>query len=207
MTRTSQVSLLILTIFLVGLMAVLRAQTPPPSKVPTPLNAAAVLPLPEELRSAATIVERGVNGQYKVVRKGGNGIVCSAGKTTDGNFHASCAHELIFAAQMRRAALEGEFGKAGKPTDAKTLTAALTDEIKAGKVKLPDHPTTEFRMSGPASGYNAAANTVSSEIKKWQMIHIPFATGASLSLPEKATPGMPWVMGSGMWNAHVMVEH
>jgi hypothetical protein len=84
---------------------------------------------------------------------------------------------------------------------------ALEKEIKEGKVKLPDHPTTGFRMAGPAAGYDAAANTVSSKIEAWQMIIIPFATGASLGLPDKDTKNMPWVMGSGTWSAHVMVEH
>jgi hypothetical protein len=45
------------------------------------------------------------------------------------------------------------------------------------------------------------------EIKSWQMVIIPYATGASLSLPEKRTPGFPWVMNSGSPMAHIMVEH
>jgi hypothetical protein len=134
-------------------------------------------------------------------------LVCSASEVNKKTFHVDCYHEWVFAAEMRRAALASQLGKPGQTADAKVVDAALTEEIKAGKVKLPDHSNTGFRMAGPISGYDAATNTVSSQIKSWQMIIIPFVTGANLSLPEKPTPGMPWVMQSGTWISHVMVEH
>jgi len=62
-------------------------------------------------------------------------------------------------------------------------------------------------MRGPLSGYNAATNTVSGEIKAWQMVMLPYATGASLSLPDKPNANMPWVMNAGTWAAHIMIEH
>jgi hypothetical protein len=108
---------------------------------------------------------------------------------------------------MRRGVeLRQEFLRAGKTVDAKMVNDVLDGEIKAGKLKLPDHPTMGFQMRGPLSGYNEAKNSVSSAIKAWQMVIIPYTTGASLSLPEKPTEGMPWVMSSGTWSSHIMVE-
>jgi hypothetical protein len=48
----------------------------------------------------------------------------------------------------------------------------IESEIKSGKLKLPAHPTMGFQMRGPLSGYNAAANTVSPEIKSVARWHI-----------------------------------
>ncbi len=122
-------------------------------------------------------------------------------------FWTHCYNDLIFAVIKRRAELAQELLNAGKPADAKAVNAALDSEVKSGKLKLPAHPTIGFQMMGPLSGYNPATNSVSSQIEAWQMVIIPYATGATLSLPEVETKGMPWVMNSGAVMAHIMVEH
>jgi hypothetical protein len=182
---------------------------------PGALIKAALLPLPEPLRGGATVVNSEAGGKYTVLRKGTNDMVCihepseGAGRAYQSGkvFWVHCYNESIFAWMKRRAELANDFARAGKTVDAKVLNDAVESEIKSGKLKLPAHPTTGFQMRGPMSGYNAAANTVSSEIKSWQMVIIPYATGASLSLPEEPTPGLPWVMGAGSAMAHIMVEH
>jgi len=121
-------------------------------------------------------------------------------------FWVHCYHESISAVLKRRAELRQEFLLAGKTADVKMLDDALDTEIKAGKLKLPSHPTMGFQMRGPLNGYNQATNSVTSEIMTWQMVIIPYATGASLSLPEERKEGMPWVMESGTWGAHIMIE-
>jgi hypothetical protein len=176
---------------------------------------AAVLPLPESLRAGATVVNFEAGGTYTVLRKGSNDMVCIH-EPTEGTgrayksgkiFWAHCYNESIFAMMKLRADLMKDLARAGKTVDAKVVNDAVESEIKSGKLKLPAHPTTGFQMRGPLSGYNAAANTVSPEIKSWQMVIIPYATGASLSLPEERTPGLPWVMDSGSPMAHIMIEH
>jgi hypothetical protein len=37
------------------------------------------------------------------------------------------------------------------------------------------------------------------------MVIVPYATGASLSFPEKESDGMPWVMDAGTFIAHIMI--
>jgi hypothetical protein len=79
-------------------------------------------------------------------------------------------------------------------------------EIKSGKLKLGPVPSIRFRMSGPVTGFDPAAGTVSPAVETWQMIIVPYATGASLSLPEKESGDMPWVMSAGTYGAHIMIE-
>jgi hypothetical protein len=161
--------------------------------------AAAVLPLPEPMRAAATVVS-GDKGGLTVLRQGSNGIVCTADQPGDQIFYVRCFHESINALLLRAEELSKEFrGKA--------LDDAIDKEIKSGKFKLPAHPTIGFQMRGPLSGYNPATNTVSKEIQSWQMVIMPYETGASLSLPEKPSGDMPWVMQAGTWMAHIMIEH
>jgi hypothetical protein len=64
-------------------------------------------------------------------------------------------------------------------------------------------------MLGPISAYNPATNTVSNEIEAWQSIHFPYKTAAEIGLPEEGTVArtMPYVMASGAFWSHVMIEH
>src|SRR5580704_14427875 len=174
--------------------------------------ASAVLPLPESLRAGATAVSRD-GGKFTVLKKGSNQMVCirepeeGTGRHYQNGkiFWAECFDEKIFAAMKREDELAAELRSQGKTPTAKILDDALDSEIKAGKLKLPDHPTLGFQMLGPIAGFNSAANSVSHEIKAWQMVIIPYSTGASLSLPEARAEGMPWVMDSGTWMSHIMV--
>lgn len=63
-------------------------------------------------------------------------------------------------------------------------------------------------MRGPAKAFDWNSNTPSAEIKRWEMVMIPYATGASLSLPtSRPADAGPWVMGEGTPGAHIMIEH
>jgi hypothetical protein len=161
--------------------------------------AAAVLPLPESMRSGATVVsvDKGVE---TVLRKGTNGMVCKDYSTAQ-TFAANCFHETVVALSKRSDELS-------KDLKGKALEDALEKEIQSGKLKAPPVPSMGFQVRGPMNGYDAATHTVSKDVKVWQMVIIPHATGASLNLPEQP-PGnnMPWVMGSGTMMAHIMVEH
>jgi hypothetical protein len=54
---------------------------------------------------------------------------------------------------------------------------------------------------------------VTSYMESWQSLHVPFATAKDLGLPDESTVSdaqrtqMPYVMLSGTWWAHVMIEH
>ena len=86
-------------------------------------------------------------------------------------------------------------------------------EIKAGKFSLPTQPTAGYRCLGPASGYNASTHAVNQEIRCWQSIHFPFRTAREMGLmdeseiPDNMRSKMPYVMSSGSYWSHVMIEH
>jgi hypothetical protein len=89
------------------------------------------------------------------------------------------------------------------------MVRTIDAEAKAGKLILPDHPTAGYRMLGPISDYNPATNTVGKEIRSWQSIHFPYKTAAEIGLPEEGQVSrtMPYVMSSGTFWSHVMIEH
>lgn len=176
------------------------AQTPPRSARPIE---AAVLPLPQPLRAGATIVRQTEDGATTVLRKGTNDMVCVDATKSD-RFLAYCYPRAMFAVYQRAAQLAKQLGSTDMAMD---VADAIEREVKAGKLNLPRATTVGFAMMGPIRGYNAATNTANADIKPWQTIQIPFATVASLGLPEKPEKGMPWVMHSGMWMAHIMIEH
>jgi len=81
--------------------------------------------------------------------------------------------------------------------------------VKSGKLVLPDHPTAGYRMLGPISAYHVATNTTDKEIESWQSVHFPYKTAAEIGLPEEGTVArtMPYVMSSGTFWSHMMIEH
>ena len=161
--------------------------------------AAALLPLPEALRGGATVVsvEKGVT---TVLRTGSNGMVCTADQPDDQVFFVNCFHETVREVMLR----SNELRRSMSPND---VQAAIDKEIKGGKLKVPLSPSMGFQMRGPLSGYDPSTNTVSKGIDVWQMVILPHATGASLSLPETPQGTMPWVMEAGTWSAHIMILH
>jgi len=64
-------------------------------------------------------------------------------------------------------------------------------------------------MLGPMSAYQPATNAVGKEIQSWQSVHFPYKTAAEIGLPEEGqvTGTMPYVMASGTYWSHVMIEH
>src|SRR5690348_15830219 len=105
-------------------------------------------------------------------------------------FQANCCHETIYAITKRTDELS-------KSLNGKALEDAVEKEIQSGKLKEPPVPSMGFQIRGPLAGYDAATHTVSKDVKVWQIVIIPHATGVSLGLPEQP-PGnnMPWVMGA-----------
>jgi hypothetical protein len=190
---------------------VTRAQTSPDAATKI---ATAVLPLPKEMRDSATVIDVVGGGKIDTLRKGISDMVCAyhtpavpqSSKTGDKVLVLSCYHEAVSKLTIRANAIQRELTAAGKPADNKAVDTQVDAEIKSGKLKLAPVPTIGFRMAGPVNAFNPAAGTVSPAVHSWQMVIIPYATGASLSLPEKESGGMPWVMAAGTFMAHIMID-
>jgi hypothetical protein len=189
---------------------VTRAQTSADAEIKI---ATAVLPLPVELRDSATVIDVAGEGKIDTLRKGTSNMVCAYHSPHVGNSKTGekvlvlgCYHEAVSKLIVRAGAIQRELAAAGKPADNKAVNAQMDAEIKSGKLKLGPVPTIGFRMAGPVDSFNPAAGTVSPAVQTWQMVIVPYATGASLSLPEKESGGMPWVMDSGTFMAHIMID-
>jgi hypothetical protein len=191
---------ILLSLLLVGAPAIAQPpQVPPPNQQ----IAAAVLPLPAPMRERATVVGYASNLSLVTLRQGSNGMVCTATRPGDDEFDVRCYHESFMPVVRRLRELYSQGVQQAE------VYRTVDAEVKAKKLPLPDHPTAGYRMLGPATGYITATNTVTKEIASWQSIHFPYKTAAEIGLPEEGEVArtMPYVMASGTFWCHVMIEH
>ena len=164
--------------------------------------AAALLPLPESMRAASGVVRLDADAQPQVVRSSTNGMVCIMDRPGDASFDVRCYHESFIAAVYR--AFQLGYAVAGPGVDA---------EVRAGSLQINEQPTAGYRCLGPADSFDSSATSVDVRTECWQSIHFPFRTAAEIGLPdESAVPeelrrSVPYVMGSGGYWAHVMIQH
>jgi len=137
------------------------------------------------------------------LRKGSNGMVCTATRPGDDEFDVRCYQESFMPVVRRLRELHQQDVRQDE------IYRMIDAELKAKKLAMPDHPTAGYRMLGPISAYHAGSNTVGSEIKSWQSVHFPYKTAAEIGLPEEGQVAntMPYVMASGTFWSHVMIEH
>ena len=176
-----------------------KPEVPPPSQQ----IAAAVLPLPEPLRAQATVLGYSSDLALITLRAGTNGMVCTATRPGDQDFDVRCYHESFMPIVRRLRDLHGQ------GLSQKEISRVVDAEIQSKKLPLPVAPAAGYRMLGPISAYSPATNSVGPEIESWQSIHFPYKTAAEIGLPEegKVPRSFPYVMGSGTFWSHVMIEH
>lgn len=169
--------------------------------------ATATVPLPELMRAGAAVVRLDAAGKPESLREGSNGMVCIADLPGDAEFDVRCYNKDFIAVVYRSFQLRRQVGTHGG------VNASIEAEIKAGKIKLPEQPTAGYRCLGPASAYDAASNTTKPPMHCWQSIHFPYRTAAELGLldesqvTEAQKSMLPYVMSSGRYWSHVMIEH
>jgi hypothetical protein len=162
----------------------------------------ALLPLPEQLRAGATVVQLDAEFRPVVLRKGTNGMVCIADRPNDDRFDVRCYRDTFIPVVYR--AFQLGYQVSGEKVEA---------EIKAGTLQLSNAPTAGYRCLGPISGYDASRNTVNAQVECWQSIHFPFRTAAELGVPDEHDISaaqqreIPYVMSSGKYWSHVMIRH
>ncbi len=161
--------------------------------------AAAVLPLPAELRAAAGVVTLDDRGQPQVWRPSANGMICLADSPGDSTFDVRCyqAGFVPVIYRIRQLIAQGVADSA--------LEGTIDAEIRSGKLPITKAPTAGYRMYGPVSGYDPARNAASDQIDAWQSIHTPYRTAASMGLSTTEDGIHPYVMASGTYWAHVMI--
>jgi hypothetical protein len=160
--------------------------------------AAAVAPLPAAMRESAAVVRMNAAGQAETLRNGSNGMVCIADRPDDDVFDVRCYRESFIHVVYRAFQLGGP---------------KVAAEIEAGKVKLSNEPTAGYRCLGPTSSYDPVTHLVTGEGRCWESVHFPFRTAREVGfpdeneVPEGLRQTIPYVMASGRYWSHVMIEH
>lgn len=161
--------------------------------------AMATLPLPPQLRGGASVVQLGPHGHPNTLRAGTNPMVCFADNPADTLLDVRCYHAafvpLIYAARrLGRTSLADS-----------TLNARILEEIQAGRLTLPSHPTAGYRVLGPMRSYNPTTRELGPDIDRWQSLHMPFATTGTVGISNEEHGAEPFMMAEGTWWAHVMI--
>lgn len=164
--------------------------------------AAAVLPLPAALRDGAGAVRINAAGEPEPLRGGTNGMICIADKPGDAQFDVRCYRESFIHVVYRTFQL-----------GANVSSPRVAAEIAAGQLTLSNEPTAGFRCLGPASSYDPATNSMTAEGDCCESVHFPFRTARDVGfpdmseVPEHLRRTVPYVMASGTYWSHVMIEH
>lgn len=181
--------------------AAARAQNTPPSAPMPPAAeqiAAAVLPLPADLRAGATVMGYRTTGKLEVLRQGSNRMNCLALYVVRPDFHVACYHDSLEPFMAR-----------GRELRAQGVTGAQVDtvryaEIRNGNLKMPAQGSL-YSLTGPKSVWNPAAGTATGA-SQLTVLYVPFATAASIGISTRpASDGTPWLMNAGTPKAHVMM--
>jgi hypothetical protein len=161
--------------------------------------ATAVQAAPEDKRAGAAVYGYTAAGDIVKLREGDNEFVCLADNPNRDGFSAACYHKELdpFMAGGRELRAEGK--------SRSEVFGIREKEAKSGKLKMPDHPSTLYVLSGSNGKYDPETGEVTGANLRY-VVYIPFATAESTGLPlEPQVPGGPWIMDPGTHKAHIMV--
>ena len=187
------------TAFLVSLAALASAASlPAQTAVIPPASwqiAAAVTPLPEELKAGATVLGYEVVGKLVTLRAGKNDMICLAPDPALKNFHSACYHNAMEPFMARGRELRAS-GVKGAQVD--TVRFA---EVKKGALKVPAQPSMLYQIFGGTFDEPSGKVTGGSAL---YITYMPFATTTTTGLTSKPSDKSPWLMFPGTPKAHIM---
>jgi hypothetical protein len=186
-----------LFLFACLIVGMLDAQTTPSAEVQIKT---ALLAAPEELKEMAIVYGYSQKGEFIVLRKGSNDLICLADDPNSDGLNASCYHKSLepFMARGRQLKKEGKTFQ--QQFDIREA------EVKAGKLKMPAQSATLYVYTASKENYNAQTGEVVNGYLRY-VVYIPYATVESTGLPlAPSAPGMPWIMDPGTHRAHIMIN-
>lgn len=160
----------------------------------------ALLAAPEDKRDGAMVYGYNEKGEFIVLRKGSNELICLADDPNSPGFNASCYHVGLEPFMERGRQLKKE-GKSFQE-----IFDIREEEVKNGKLKMPKDGATLFVLSADAENYDPKTGEVKDSYLRY-VVYIPWATEESTGLPLKPSgPAMPWIMDPGTHRAHIMIN-
>ncbi len=159
--------------------------------------AAAVLPLPVELRAGATVMGFREAGKLVVLRQGTNGMNCLALYVTRPDFHVACYHEGLepFMARGRELRAQGVTGT--------EVDSVRFREVRGGALKMPVQGAL-YSLTGKKESFDPVTNTVTGA-SPLAVVYIPNATPGSIGISAQPSRSGPWLMFPGTLKAHIMI--
>ena len=158
--------------------------------------AAAVTPLPPEMRDGAMVLGYTALGKPLVtLREGKNDMICLAPDPSATGFHAACYHKAMEPFMARGRALRAQ-GITGGRVDTVRFT-----EVKSGKLAVPKQPSMLYQIFG---GTFDSATAKATGGQSLFVTYIPFATPQSTGISATPSDRSPWIMFPGTPKAHIM---
>ncbi len=160
----------------------------------------AVLAAPADKQEGAAVWGYNQKGEFVMLRKGTNEMICLADDPNSEGFSASCYHKDLepFMARGRELKMSGK--------NFQQIFDTREQEAKSGKLRMPAQPSTLFVLNAPKENYNATTGEVKDAYLRY-VVYIPYATAEGTGLPLKPeAPGMPWIMYPGTHGAHIMIN-
>lgn len=158
--------------------------------------AAAVTPLPPEMRDGAAVLGYTAVGKPLVtLREGKNDMICLLPDPSATSFHAACYHKAMEPFMARGRALRAQ-GITGGRVD--TVRFA---EVKSGKLAVPKQPSMLYQIFGGTFDSVTAKATGGQSLF---VTYIPFATPQTTGISATPSDRAPWIMFPGTPKAHIM---
>ncbi len=192
---------LFLTLLLAGFVRPGMAQNTARKVLPADVQIRiAVQAAPEEKRASAKVYGYSPEGAFIVLREGTNDMVCLAPNPKQAGLFAYAYLDQLDPFMARGRELTAQ----GKRTKEKNEIREA--EVKAGKLKMPQQPTTLYGYWGDEKNLDPATGEIKGAQRRY-VIYVPYATAASTGLSDKpGIPGMPWLMDAGSYKAHIMIN-
>jgi hypothetical protein len=167
--------------------------------LPTPEQqiAAAVLPLPKDLRAGATVMGYRTRDRLETLREGKNGMICLALFAVRDDFHVACYHKSMEPFMARGRELRAQ-GVTGDKVDSVRFA-----EVKSGKLKMPAQAAL-YSLTGKKNSWDPATGTVTGA-SELGVVYMPGATAESVGLSVVPVRSGAWMMFPGTPKAHVML--
>lgn len=153
----------------------------------------ATLPLPEDLRPYAAVIDYDDEGNRVVLRPGRNAIECQARNETTG--YTRCYHRSMGAEADMQAKLFAE----GKNME--EVGAAVAEARESGELPTAPMGSMAYRLYEDDD-----------RLRLLWVMRLPYATAADLGMPtgsqrdaSLAGQGLPWMMREGTASAHLMI--
>lgn len=160
--------------------------------------AAAISPLPENLRAAAKVYGYDASGKFVTLRPGTNEMVCLADDPSGKLFHVACYHRSLEPFMARGRELHAL--KKSK----ESIDSVRARDIKLGRYSIPPK-TVIYQYFAPRDSVNMSTGVIDGA-QYLYVVYVPYSSYKTTGISEAPVEGGPWVMNPGKPWAHLMIQ-